>query len=199
MSPSSGSIATLLVALALALALACAAGAWRYRDKVRRLSGGDVEATARSLRKLPREERLVALSQCAPRGSFAHRFALTVMEVRGDDARIAAVNELLAEAARVLDVGAAWSAVGTRLGALGGLLLATLMYLVGGPPAMIAAVLGLAATGAILAATLGASARAEAERQRRSLDDLVAVVMGDSGEAPERAASPGRRQRTRRS
>jgi hypothetical protein len=158
---------------------------------------------ALALKRLPARERLEGLLHRAGPGSWEHELAAEALAAGTQDARVAVVNVALAEAEHSLTRGAEWPRAGIRIALLGNALLAFAAYLSSG--SQIKWSLSIAALGAVAALTCveaGRSARRNADRQRRAIDDLVTVVFGDAAsgtEAPVMAGRPlerrGRRSR----
>jgi hypothetical protein len=122
------------------------------------------------------------------------------MEAEGDRAKVAAANELLAEAEHRLEVGARWPSAAVRLSAFGALQIASLAVLTGaGAPALVV-ILAAGLAGAVASALAGRAGRAEATRQREAIDALVATAVGPLARAtrPARAGPPSRRARAAR-
>ncbi|WP_156339126.1 hypothetical protein [Chondromyces crocatus] len=185
-----------VLTLSLFLSFFCVVGVWRYRARVGAVTAPDIAGMTRLLRRMPEKERLAVLSREAAPGSFEGRLARALMDVSGAGARVAIVNELLAEVGHETELGSAWSQTASRLAALGGLLLATSAYLMGAPPRTVVVVLGTGAASAVWAAALGSRARVEAVKQREIVDALVSAVMGDVVEPP--GASERRSRRWKR-
>jgi Flp pilus assembly protein TadB len=162
---------------------------------VARLTATDARALARALRALPAEARLEELARRAPAESWERRFAEALREAEGERARVAAANELIAEAEHRIQLGAGWPAAATRLCALGALLITAAAYLAGAGPAVLGAVVVIGAAGAMASAGAGRAGRAEAERQRGAIDALVAAAVGPLAEEPPEAPGPRRSPR----
>lgn len=172
----------MLVALWIALALltsgGCAVASWSHPARIAGLTSSDARALARTLRALPEEERLAELGRRSAAGSWERRFAHALLDAAGDRARIAAANDLLAEAEHRLEVGAGWPRAGVRLSAFGALLLAMLAFLSGAGASALVVIAGVGGAGALASALAGRAGRVEAERQRGAIDGLVAAAVG---------------------
>ncbi|MCC6556863.1 MAG: hypothetical protein IT372_28240 [Polyangiaceae bacterium] len=188
--------AALFIALSLVASGACAAASWGHCARIAALTGGDARVLARSLRALPGEARLAELLRRSRPGRWEHRLARAVLDAEGEPARVAAANDLLAEAAHRLEAGAAWPPAAVRLSAFAALLLATLSFLAGAGTVALVAVLAVGAAGAAASAAGGRSGRIAADRQREAIDALVAAAVGPlaplDARAGEERRAPGR-------
>lgn len=176
---------------ALALGVASAALAWAHVRRVLGAVRADTEALALALRRVPAAERLAALRDRTEPGRWEHELAVDVLAAAGDEARVAAVNLALGDVEHALGRTAGWPGTALRIALLGGGVVAFLAYLV--EPGQLRwplAILGVSALAALTCAQARRTADGHADRQRRTVDGLVAAVLVLPPEA--RAASPAR-------
>ncbi len=186
-------MAAVLVAAAVALAGLCAALSWAQVRRVAVVTALDPKDTASSLLRRAEGDRVAELSRRAPAASWEHRLAEELAEASGDAARVAAVNDALADLDLALEQGAGWPSAALRLSAFGGLLLAAVAYLLGRTD-LIVAVIGIAAVGAVASADAGRRAKQLARKKREGIDALIAAVVG-SEIASDGANARGRSRR----
>ena len=191
----------MILALGVLLTFASVFLAWAHLAHVRRATSGKTAELLVALKRVPVNDRAAALAARAPEGSAERRLALLIeaSEDTSEDARGAAVDELLAEIELALDASASWPGAGTRIAAYGGLLLAVITVLLRPSsisftaPALLVLGLGAAATCAVL----GRRARELADAQRKAVDALVDTLglrdrLAPGG--PSRAPRPSRRR-----
>ncbi|MDC0743360.1 hypothetical protein [Polyangium mundeleinium] len=191
----------MILALGVLISFASVLLAWAHLARVRRATSGKTAELLVALKRVPVNERAAALAVRAPEGSAERRLAALIeaSEDTSDDARGAAVDELLAEIELALDATASWPGAATRIAAYGGLFLTVITVLLRPSsisftaPALLVLGLGAAAT----CAALGRRARELADDQRKAVDALVDTLgLRDrlAPGAPPRAPRPGRRR-----
>lgn len=176
-----------LIAVALVIAAACAALAWAQLRRVLRSASPDIRALATTLKRLPPHARVEELARRAEAGSFEHRLAQNLLEeARADDkshaekARIAAVNDALADIDHTLSAGAAWPGVAVRVCARSSLLLAVIAFVVERSASSILPLLLIGGAGSFACIALGRRSQREARERRAAIDALVSVLLGPS-------------------
>jgi hypothetical protein len=183
------------VALTVILGAGSAGLAWAHARRITRVTSTDVSALVIALKKLPEGERLPALSRRSRPGSFEHRVASEALAAPGDQARIAIVNDALADVEHTLRVGAAWPGAAIRIALFGATLLGVVAYLKADEIRWALAIVGIGGAAALACVEAKRAARRGAEAQRRAIDALVAVAFGALAEgAPD---TPRRRSRRR--
>ena len=191
----------MLLALGVLITLASVLLAWRHLAHVQRATSEKTAELVLALKRLPAHDRAAALAARAPDGSTERRLAAVIQpnDETTDEARSAAVDELLAEVELALEASMSWPGAATRISAYGGLLLAVITVLLRPDsisfiaPALL--VLGLGGAGACSA--LGRRARALADEKRKALDGLVDTLglrEGIAPGAPPKVPRPGRRR-----
>jgi hypothetical protein len=193
-------MAALLVVLSSLLAASCAALAVAQVRRVARATSTDARALAASLRRVPAEVRAAELARRAPPESWEGRLGVELGEAATDAARVAAVNDALADVARELEAGAGWPAAAVRLAAFGGLLLIALGLLAHAGAVAVTLAAGIGAGGAIVAALAGRRAGSLARAEREAVDALVdALALPAARRGPDAVEPAGRgARRTRR-
>jgi len=189
-------VLALLLTLALLLGLGCALLAWSHVRRVGEATSSDIVALTLALKKLPDAERLPALARRAPPASWEQRLAADLLEAPTAAAKIAAVNDALADIDHTFRAGAAWPSGAIRIALFGGMLLGVTAWLAA---QHLTGALGIVAASA-LSAAVSFEAKRSAERrvvaQRRAIDDLVTALVGRL--APDASAPlPERRSRRR--
>jgi hypothetical protein len=167
--------------------VASAALAWRQAQRAAAATGTDLTSLVASLRRVPAGERLTELHRRAEPGSWEHDLASEAVAAQSPDAQVGAVNLALSEADHALTHGADWPRSGIRIALLGAAFLAFAQYLFGsGELKWSLSIVAIGGVAALICVEAGRSARRSVLRQRRAIDDLVAVVFGDAlrGEAP---------------
>jgi hypothetical protein len=138
----------------------------------------DAEAIALSLKRVPAGERLAALRDRSPEGSWEHDLAVEVLAAPTEDAKVAAVNLALSEVEHALQRSAGWPAAGLRIALLGAGLLAFAGYLA--EPGQLRwplATVGVGALAALTCAQAGRTGARCAEQQRVAADAVVAAAL----------------------
>lgn len=191
----------MILALGVLIASASVLLAWAHLTRVRRATSGKTAELLLALKRIPMQERAAALAARAPEGSAERRLAALIEASDGasEEARSAAVDELLAEIELALEASASWPGAATRIAAYGGLLLAVITVLLrpGSISFVVPALLVLGLGGAATCAALGRRAREIADDQRRAVDALVdALGLRErlAPDAPPRGPRPGRRR-----
>jgi Flp pilus assembly protein TadB len=147
---------------------------------------------ARSLLRLPDDQRAPELARRSAAGSWEHSLATELVAAAGDQARIAAVNDAVAQLELRLEERAGWPSAALRIAALSALLLAVIAYLIHRPDAVLP-VLAVGGVGALVSLDAKKRAQRGAKAQREAIDALVAAVAGKL----ESPARPGSRVRSR--
>lgn len=179
----------------MALGAGCAALAWAHARAVAKVTSTDVGALVIALKRLPEAERLPALSRRARPGSFEHRVASEALSAPDDRARIAAVNDLLAEVENVLESGAAWPSAGIRIALFGAMLLGVIAYVWAYEIRWALTIVGIGGAAALACVEANRAAKRGVASQRRAIDALVLAAVGNLAEgAPD---APERRPRRR--
>lgn len=187
----------LLVTLALLLGLGCALLSWAHVRRVGEATSGEAGALTLALKKVPDAERLDELGRRARPQSWEHRLVGDLREAPTAAAKIAAVNDALAEVEHTFRAGAGWPSGGIRIALFGGMLLGVSAWLAARD---ISYALGIVAIGAVSAGACFEAKRSAERRvtaQRRAIDDLVAIAVGRL--VPEAGALPPERRSRRRS
>jgi hypothetical protein len=182
------------VVAALLLGLACGALGVAHARHVRALRPSRLDGLRATLRRLPLEQRAGALLDQVGAGGWLDELASALAAPIDSRARAAAVNDVLGDLASELERGSSWPRAAVRLTAFGGLLLVAVSVLRSEGALIVAIVIGLVATGGLVAAFAGQRARVMARALREDVDAIVAlcVSVADRAEASER---PGRRRR----
>jgi hypothetical protein len=166
--------ATLIVAAVL-LAAVSSGLSLSYLRRVMSLGALGARDLARSLGRLPIEQRLGELERRAPEG-WARELARDLVAAPGEAERVAITNDALADVAHRLDEGAGWPAAGLRISAFGALLVAAIALLVQRME-LILPVLAIGGAGALASLEIGRRGRSLAARQREGLDALIETVV----------------------
>jgi Flp pilus assembly protein TadB len=153
---------------------------------------------------MPAGDRVEELARRARAGSFEHRLAGDLMEAADEGARVAAVNDALADIEQALAEGERWPASAARIAAWGTMLIGVVAFLAQvGTSILAIAGIGGASTIASLGAMRWAS---QAARDRReAIDALVIALLGRPAPGGEReregegASSGSARRRIRSS
>lgn len=189
-------IGAALVALAAAVAGLAVALSVAHLRRVARALPDDLAGLASTLRRVAPEKRVTELGRLAPEEGWAGSLAGALSRPAGAEARLAALNELLAETERELGERAAWPRAAVRIALFGGIAVAALAVSLHAGVPLLLTVLLVVALGGSAAAIFGRRAGRIAQKRREDVDALVAVVTG--GCAPSRSpVSPGRRGRRR--
>jgi len=170
----------IFLALAVLVGVGSAALAWSQVRRTATLIKGDPAALSRALRRLPPKERVEEMRSRTEPGTWEHDLAEELRSISEESAQVAAVNAALSELERTLVEGADWPRSALRISLLGALLMAFGAYLV--DPSQLRWALAIVATGggaALLCVEAARAAKRNETRQRRVVDDLVAVVFGD--------------------
>jgi hypothetical protein len=184
------------VALAAILGAGCAALAWTHARRVAQVTGAEVSALVVALKKLPEAERLDALARRSRPGSVERRMASLALAEGGDRAKIAVVNDVLAEVEHSLERSAGWPSAALRIALFGAMLLAVVAYLTAQEIRWALAIVGIGGVAALACVEANRAAKRGAEAQRQVIDALVATALGHLVDgAPE----PPRRRSRRRS
>ena len=193
-------IAALLVATAALVQIACVALSWAHFARVSSTVPPGAAKLSAALKRTPRDDRIAELVRLAPPSSWPHRVAAEMLQASSDLARIAALNEVLAELEHDLVRVASWPAAAVRVALLGSVLPAVAAYFAGEQGA-VPVLLALGLTGAVFAAEAGRRAKHRASAARTAVDALAHALAGHlDGGAPtarERRRAPARRARTR--
>jgi hypothetical protein len=190
-------------ALAVIVGVGSTILAWSQVRRAAAPTKGDPATLATTLQRLPAETRLRELLCRAEPGSWEHALAAEALHAPDDSAQVAIVNLALAEVEHELSERAGWPQVSVRIALLGAALLAFGARLADQDQSSwslaIGAVGGIAALSCMEARR---SADRHAAKQRRAIDDLVAVTFGDglkaAGVATRRAPERRARWRARR-
>lgn len=182
----------LLVAFIAVVSALSALLAWAHVRRVSTLTSVDAGAVARSLLRLPQEQRAPELLRRSVAGSWEHALATELVTAPGVEARIAAVNEAVGRIEHRLEEGAGWPLDAVRIAALSTLLLVVVALLIPRRE-VIVPILGVGLAGALAALAAKRRARREAKAQREAIDALIAATLG----APSAAAHPPARSRSR--
>jgi hypothetical protein len=185
-----------LTALAALVSVLCASLAWAHVRRVNALTSLDAASAARSLLRLPDEERAPELARRSVAGSWEHSLATELVGTSGDRARIAVVNDAVARIEQRLEEGAGWPRAALRLAVFSALLLAIVAYLIRSAEA-VGPILGLGAIGALASHAAMRRARRGAKAQREAIDALVAAISSAISSKMEAHARPGHRHRAR--
>lgn len=183
------------MALAVVVGAGCAALGWAHARAVARVTSTDMGALVIALKRLPQDERLPALSRRAKPGSFEHRVASEALAETDDRAKIAAVNDLLAEVEHALEARAGWPSAGIRIALFSAMLLGVIAYVAVHELRWALTIVAIGGASALACVEANRAAQRGAASQRRAIDDLVLAAMGDLGEAAP--AAPERRSRRR--
>lgn len=182
-----------LLALSVALAAACGALAWSHVRRVACVLQPDVETLALSLKRLPAADRLITLRDRTPSDSFERELAEGVMAAPDADAKVAAVNLVLADVDHALANGERWPATALRIALLGGGLLAVMAKLLApGQLRFSVAIAAVDVLGAVTAAQAGRAATRHVERQRAAADALVSAALALPPEPSPTGSIPGK-------
>jgi hypothetical protein len=188
--------------VAVGVGVGAAALSWAQARRAAAPTRGDPVALALALRRLPPSERLGELLRRARPGSWEHELAAEALSAPGEAARVSAMNLALAEVEHVLTRGAGWPGTGLRIALLGASLCAFAAYFAeGGRIQWSLSILGVGAVAALACVEAGRISARNAMRQRRAIDDLVAVAFGDApsaSAATKPAGAAGRATAARR-
>jgi len=177
-------LSAVLIAIALVASTACVALAGAHLRRVLRSTSPEVRSLAIALKRLPLPSRAEELARRARPESWEHQFAQAVLEASGDQARIAAANDALADMEITLSAGASWPGTAVRVCARIVLFLAVLAFLVQRSTDGILAVLVIGGAGVVACAAIGRRSRLEARERREAVDALVAAVLGPLAPRP---------------
>lgn len=169
---------TAFLVAAIALSAGCAALCYAHLRQVRGVASPDLRALTASLRRTPEVDRLDELARRSRPGTWEHRLASEMRGAPIDRARVAVINDALADAELSLVAGAAWPPAAFRLCTYGSLLLAIAAFLAEGFTPAIPVVAVTGAAGAIACVEIRRRARHEARAQREAIDALIAAVAG---------------------
>lgn len=169
------------------LGVGCAALAWSHARRIGQVaSSTDVDALVIALKKLPEAERLPALCQKSRPGSFERRVASEALTAPSDRAKIAVVNDALADVEHSLRVGAGWPSAGIRIALFGAMLFGVVAYLTAREIRWALAIVGVGGVAALACVEAKRAAQRSAEAQRTAIDALVSVALGHLAEgAPD--------------
>lgn len=181
-----------LIAFAAVVSALSALLAWAQVRRVSTITSLDAASVARSLLRLPDDQRAPELARRAAAGSWEHSLATELVDAAGDQARIAAVNDAVAQLELRLGERAGWPSAALRISALSALLLAVIAQLVHRTDAVLP-VLAIGGVGVVAALDAKRRALRGAKAQREAIDALVAAVAGKL----ELSAQPGSRVRSR--
>jgi hypothetical protein len=192
----------IFLVLAVLVGVAAGALAWTQARRAASPTRGDTAGLALSLKRVPACDRLAELGKRAEPGSWEHALAHDALAASGQSARIAAVNLALADVEHALRLGAGWPGASVRIALLAAALLAFAAYLDGCGIKWSLVIVAVGGAAALTCVEAGRSARRNAARQRRAIDDLVAVVfdgmpLGDD-DAPVQRGSRRHQKMTRR-
>lgn len=193
--------AVVFIALAALVGIGAAALAWTQARRAAAATGEDLAPLTLALKRVHVEERLGELLRRSTPGSWVHELATEALAAPNGSARVAVVNLAISDAEHALSRGAGWPGAALRIALLGAGLLTFAAYLYGdGELKAPLAVVGIGVVAAFTCVEAGRSARRNAERQRRAIDELVATAMGESPTPVEppgtyRASPPVRRRR----
>lgn len=181
-----------LIAFAAVVSALSALLAWAQVRRVTTITSLDAASVARSLLRLPDDQRAPELARRAAAGSWEHSLATELVEAAGDQARIAAVNDAVAQLELRLGERAGWPSAALRISVLSALLLAIIAK-INHRQDLILAVLVIGGVGVVIALEAKRRALHGAKAQREAIDALVAAVAGKL----ELSAQPGSRVRSR--
>jgi hypothetical protein len=175
-------VAVAAVFAVVALALASA----QLRRVARVASRRDAELAV-ALKRTAVERRLDELARRSEPGGWAGQLAHELLELEAPEARVARVNEVLAELEHRLCEGSAWPAAALRIAVAGAFLSCVVAVAVGRLDASLAAV-AVGAVGALGSLECGRRARLLASTQRTVVDAVVeaaspALLMGMTGDS----------------
>jgi hypothetical protein len=189
-------IFALLVAIAAAFAVGAAGLSFAHLRRVAAVAAFDARSLATSLKRLPPAERIEALAR---RGGdrWEGRLAGDLLAAEDASARLAIVNDALADVDGELRASAGWPSAAVRIDAFGALLLCAIAVLAHRLDAVLP-IVGVAGAGLVGTIECGRRARKLASEKRAAVDALVDAVaspfLGDATPPPTR-----RRGRSRRS
>lgn len=169
--------ALLLTAASLAIGVTSLLVAWRQLRAVDEVALDDVEPLAIALKRTPRDARLSALVARSAPGTFAHRLGSEALGAPNDRARVAFVNELLADVDHALSSRSAWPKAAVRIAVLSGLLLASIAILANVDMSWAIAVASVCAAAGIGCAAAERAVVKRVEDRKRAVDVLVSVVL----------------------
>jgi hypothetical protein len=179
------------LAIAVLVGIGVAALSWSQVRRSAAPTGGDPAALALALKRVPAKERLGELSRRARPGSWEHELAAEALAAPDDVARLAAMNLALAAVAHALTAGALWPRTGVRIALLGAALCGFAAYVAeGGPSKWLLAIVLIGGVAVFACVEAGLRAARNATRQRRAIDELIAVAFDDMVKAD---AAPGAR------
>jgi hypothetical protein len=138
----------------------------------------------RALAALPEDERIVTLARLAGALRWEGRLAADVLAASDERAKIAAVNDALAEVEHALHVGEAWPAASLRIALFGTTLLGIVAYLGARALLLALAIVGVGASAALACVEAGRALRRHAAAERQAVDALIAVAFGSLAAAP---------------
>lgn len=183
----------LLVALAALVALGSAGLSLVHLRRVGRVASADDAALATALKRVAPESRIAELSRRAT-GEWEARLARELLATEDASARVALVNDALADVARALEAGAGWPSAAIRIDALGAVLLVAVAVLTHRLDAVLP-IVGVAGAGLVVVVEASRRAKRLASAQRAAVDALIEVVAAPfAGDAPP----PPRRRGHRR-
>lgn len=181
-----------LTAFAAVVSALSALLAWAQVRRVSTITSLDAASVARSLRRLPDDQRAPELARRSAAGSWEHSLATELVDAPGNGARIAAVNDAVAQIQLRLEERAGWPSAALRIAALSALLLAVIAIVVHRADAVLP-VLAIGGAGVVVALDAKRRAQRGAKAQREAIDALVAAVAGKL----ESPGHPGSRVRSR--
>lgn len=155
-------------------------------------------ALAEALKRTALDRRLSELARRGGRGSWAAQLASELLALDAPEARVAHVNEALAELERRLCEGAAWPAAALRIVVAGAVLSCAVAVLAGRTDAVLPVVV-LGATGALGCVECGRRARRLAQAQRLVIDAIVDAALPTLVADGKSGSTRGRRRARARS
>jgi len=183
-------LSAVLIAIALVASAACVALAGAHLRRVLRSTSPEVRSLAIALKRLPLPSRAEELARRARPESWEHQFAQAVLEASGDQARIAAANDALADMDNTLSAGASWPGAAVRVCARASLLLAIIAFLTQRSTSgilPILAILAIGGAGTLACISIGRRSVREARERREAIDALIATLLGSAARS-ERAS-----------
>lgn len=140
-----------------------------------------LRALAADLRRAPQGERVLELQRRAPTGGFEAELAADLLAAPNGDARVAAVNEAIADVEQSLTRGAVWPGSAARIAAWGSACVAAIHYLADGSGAALIVVGVIGAASVMACVGVGRRASAIARERREAVDALMTALFGRRG------------------
>lgn len=185
------------ISIELLVAAACFALAWSHVRRVEGAVSSDLRAVAAAVRRAPEGQRVLELSRSAPAWSFEASLATQLSCARTEEARVAAINEALAEVDISLTERARWPSSAVKIVLWGTMLISISAFLsrsvASSAPgtttsAPILAIVVIGGASAIACLSAGRRADRAARDRREAADALVTALVGrppDPRSAPD--------------